>query len=234
MSSLKKKLTKRDIEIVKFVFENKFLLRSQIERLFFSQNKQSRVICNRRLRKLEKLQLIKRFKLSLNEEAVISPGFFLSTLDKNNYYYRLPNNYLHYILRNEVYVLLKETPYLTIDTFLVEYVFKQNNYTLQADILTIVKYKNKVFSLIIEVDTGTESLKILKEKLNVYNHLKKHFSNFPELIIFTTDMNIKRLLRIEETLYVGIFQQTNNFQELIQLPTLKTINFFEKTLYWNI
>ena len=134
-------LTNRDLEIIRIVRDLQIVSRSQLQLMFFS-TKQSLTICNRRLAKIEKLEFINRTPITLNGESLITAGKLLC-LAGGTYISKLPSDYTHQLLMNEIYALLFREQNLNriiIKQYKPEFVYKFRDkdegkqYILRSDI----------------------------------------------------------------------------------------------------
>lgn len=159
-------LTKRDKAIIRFIEDFGAATRSQIERLFFTEQKHQRIIANRRLREIvTQTDYIKRSKEPYTGQFI----YHLAGLKQLQ----------HRLLRTEFYIRLKEYGGL-IKTFVCEYAVEG----LRADAFCIYEINHKRYYFALEVQNE-------RNYPNIGKYIVLHDSEvwpwrvFPRVVIIT-------------------------------------------------
>lgn len=235
-------LTNRDLEIIRTVRDLQIISRSQLQIMFFP-TKQSLTICNRRLAKIEKLGFIKRTPITLNGESLITAGKLLCEIG-GTYISKLPSDYTHQLLVNEIYALLyreQNLNRLNIKQYKPEFVYKffdkkeKKEYIFRSDILTVLQKGETDTTLLFEIDTGTESKKQLKDKIYVYEKVSKKVQNFPQLFWLANDLGFKRLISLDKTINIARVEEIReDFYIWTRYPDIKKVRLIPNIIVWKI
>jgi len=235
-------LTNRDLEIIRIVRDFQIVSRSQIQMMFFP-TKQSLNICNRRLAKIEKLGFINRTPITLNGESLITAGKLLIEAG-GIYISKLPSDYTHQLLMNEIYALLfreQNLNQIIIKKYKPEFVYKffdkeeRKQYILRSDILTVLEKNGLDTTLLFEIDAGTETKKQLKEKINIYEKASLKVQNFPKLFWLANDKGFKRLISLEKQIIIAKVEELReNFYIWTKYPDIKKVRLIPDIVVWKI
>jgi len=236
-----KDLTNRDLEIIRVVRDLQIVSRSQIQIMFFP-TKQSLTICNRRLAKIEKLGFINRTPITLNGESLITAGKLLC-LAGGTYISKLPSDYTHQLLVNEIYALLireQNLRKIIIKQYKPEFVytFKDNDgkrYIFRSDILVVLDKDGNDTAVLFEIDAGTETKKQLRDKINVYEKASLAVKGFPQLFWLANDMGFKRLISLDKVVNIARVEELReNFYLWTRYPDMKRTRLLPDIVVWKI
>ena len=236
-----KDLTNRDLEIIRTVRDLQIVSRSQIQIMFFP-TKQSLTICNRRLAKIEKLGFINRTPITLNGESLITAGKILC-LAGGTYVSKLPSDYTHQLLVNEIYALLireQNLRKIIIKQYKPEFVytFKDNDgkrYIFRSDILVVLDKDGNDTAVLFEIDAGTETKKQLRDKINVYEKASLAVKGFPQLFWLANDMGFKRLISLDKVVNIARVEELReNFYLWTRYPDMKRTRLLPDIVVWKI
>jgi len=234
-------LTNRDLEIIRIVRDLQIVSRSQIQIMFFP-TKQSLTICNRRLAKIEKLGFINRTPITLNGESLITAGKLLC-LAGGTYISKLPSDYTHQLLVNEIYALLireQNLRKIIIKQYKPEFVytFKDNDgkrYIFRSDILVILDKGGNETAVLFEIDAGTETKKQLREKINVYEKASLAVKGFPQLFWLANDKGFRKLISLDKTVNIAKVEELReNFYLWTRYPDMKRTRLIPDIVVWKI
>jgi hypothetical protein len=235
-------LTNRDLEIIRIVRDLQIVSRSQIQIMFFP-TKQSLNICNRRLAKIEKLGFINRTPITLNGESLITAGKLLIQAG-GTYISKLPSDYTHQLLINEIYALMFREQNLNkifIKQYKPEFVYKfldreeRKQYILRSDILTVLEKNGIDTALLFEIDAGTESKKQLREKINIYEKVSMKVKNFPQLFWLANDLGFKKLISLDKEINIAKVEELReNFYIWTKYPDIKKVRLIPDIIVWKI
>ncbi len=175
-------ITKRDLEVIKFIEQFKVARTSTIQELFFP----SLLVAQKRLKTITEHGFLKR------DRAIINQEYF--------YYIKKPRQLIHSILLTDFY---REIHKLGLQ---IEYF--DNEVTLEdirPDGLLAYRYKDRAYISFIEVEISNKGLDIDKYKrLYATGIYKAYFPSFPMIIAITNQCveNIKdfRIIQIKEDL----------------------------------
>ena len=242
MSQKFQDLTDRDLEIIRIVRDLQIVSRSQIQLMFFP-TKQSLNICNRRLAKLEKLGLIRRTPITLNGESLVTAGKLLCDIG-GTYLSRLPSDYTHQLLVNEIYALLFREQYLNninIKQYKPEFVYtfkdaeEGKKYIFRSDILTVLEKNGFDTTLLFEIDAGTETKKQLRDKIDVYEKVSMKVKNFPELFWLANDKGFNKLISLDKRINIARIEEIrDNFYIWTRYPEIKKVRLIKDIVVWKI
>lgn len=150
------KLTDRDMEVLQFIKDYKCADTTTLTTLFFP----SQATCEKRMRKLVEARKLNRYRATILDAYVYYKG-------------QRPTNIKHTLAISKVYSLLSSC--YQVVKCKREYEFKYLNKTLRADLLVVVKVKDKLVPLIIEV----ELCKTYKYKYDEFINSKYYTKYFP-------------------------------------------------------
>jgi len=236
-----KDLTNRDLEIIRTVRDLQIVSRSQIQIMFFP-TKQSLTICNRRLAKIEKLGFINRTPITLNGESLITAGKILC-LAGGTYISKLPSDYTHQLLVNEIYALLireQNLRKIIIKQYKPEFVytFKDNDgkrYIFRSDILVVLDKDGNETAVLFEIDAGTETKKQLREKINVYEKASLAVKGFPQLFWLANDLGFRKLISLDKVVNIAKVEELReNFYLWTRYPDMKRARLIPDIVVWKI
>jgi len=236
-----KDLTNRDLEIIRTVRDLQIVSRSQIQIMFFP-TKQSLTICNRRLAKIEKLGFINRTPITLNGESLITAGKILC-LAGGTYVSKLPSDYTHQLLVNEIYALLireQNLRKIIIKQYKPEFVytFKDNDgkrYIFRSDILVVLDKDGNETAVLFEIDAGTETKKQLREKINVYEKASLAVKGFPKLFWLANDLGFRKLISLDKVVNIAKVEELReNFYLWTRYPDMKRTRLIPDIVVWKI
>ena len=209
----------------------------------FFPTKQSLNICNRRLAKIEKLGFINRTPITLNGEFLITAGKLLCEAG-GTYISRLPSDYTHQLLVNEIYALLfreQRLNQIIVKQYKPEFVYKfvdreeKKEYIFRSDILAILEKGNVDTTLLFEIDAGTESKKQLKDKINVYEKASMKVKGFPQLFWLANERGFNRLISLDKKVNIAKVEELReNFYIWTRYPNMKRIRLIKDIVIWKI
>ena len=150
------KLTDRDMEVLQFIKDYKCADTETIQTLFFK----SQATCEKRMRKLVEARKLNRYRQDILHSYVYYKG-------------QRPTNIKHSLAISKVYSLLSNC-YQVVKAKR-EYEFKYLNMTQRGDLLVVIKVKDKLIPLIIEI----ELCKTYKYKYDEFIHNKYYQKYFP-------------------------------------------------------
>ena len=234
-------LTNRDLEIIRIVRDLQIVSRSQIQIMFFP-TKQSLTICNRRLAKIEKLGFINRTPITLNGESLITAGKLLC-LAGGTYMSKLPSDYTHQLLVNEIYALLireQNLRKIIIKQYKPEFVytFKDNDgkrYIFRSDIFVVLDKDGNETAVLFEIDAGTETKKQLREKINVYEKASLAVKGFPKLFWLANDLGFRKLISLDKVVNIAKVEELReNFYLWTRYPDMKRTRLLPDIVVWKI
>ena len=235
-------LTNRDLEIIKVVRDLQIVSRSQLQIMFFP-TKQSLTICNRRLAKIEKLGFINRTPITLNGESLITAGKLLCLVG-GTYMSKLPSDYTHQLLMNEIYALLfreQNLNQIIIKQYKPEFVYKFRDkdegkqYILRSDILTVLEKNGMDTTLLFEIDAGTETKKQLREKINIYEKVSMKVKGFPQLFWLANDKGFRKLISLDKVINIAKVEELReNFYLWTRYPDMKRTRLIPDIVVWKI
>lgn len=156
------------------------VISSQISRIFWRGRKQAKDLCNRRLRILYDLYCIDRFfprvcRGSSQQHIVLDrAGAKILNIDNFNKIRELPITYKHMRLMTE----------FRVEAYLKNLGMGKREVKL-SDIRADIYFPE--YRIAVEIDTGSESYKMLKKKAEKYSRTNLF------AIIFVTDGGIKRI-----------------------------------------
>lgn len=214
-------LTKRDLTVIKSIYNYKYLLKSQIARLHFK----SLQTCSRRLRCLSTYQYIDFFNLpGINETIFCSNKKGLSLIDIDGHpCNNKPKNYLffrHFAQINWFKIYLEIGSWknnIELMQFIPEYIkryslhaydFKNNKMIKHIPDAAFILKKQEISSLFfLEIDRGTEGLsnsqKGVMKALNFYlyyflsdDYKRNNFNEFRVLFVTTSSTRLKNMINI--------------------------------------
>ena len=161
------KLTQRDIEIINFIKEYKIADTETLTTLFFP----SQATCEKRLRKLVEARKLNRYREDILHSYVYYKG-------------QRPTNIKHTLAISKVYSMLSSC--YQIVKCRREYEFRYLNKCLRADLFVVIKVKDKLIPIIVEV----ELCKTYKHKYDDFINSKYYQKYFPiEPIIVVVSNN---------------------------------------------
>jgi len=235
-------LTGRDLEIIRSIRDFKIFSRTQIQIMFF-QSKQSLTVCNRRLAKIERLEFIKRTPVALNGESLVTAGKLLCQIGGGNLS-KLPSDYTHQLLVNEIYALLIREQNLNkifIKQYKPEFIYKYKDrengkqYIFRSDILIVLTKDEQDTTLLFEIDAGTESKKQLKEKIDIYEKVSQKVKGFPQLFWLTNSAGFRRLTNLGKQVNIAQIEELReNFYIFTQYPNMKKIRIIPDITVWKM
>lgn len=226
----KKWLTKRDRQIIIDLYYSKVMNSDQIENIYFkydengNENKYSRIITLRRLKKLVNHDILKKFWFSYNNKSsmqhfYLGPvGIEIVTNELN-----LSKDDLKWVPKGpQSFTFIENTietinlrvyfqRYIKIHKFVVEQlgrIYYNHNGTkkfIEPDATLYCEINNKDRVFLIERDRGTMNISAIREKLKNYElcylsqDWSNYFSYFPiTLFVTTTNTRLNELLKIFE------------------------------------
>ena len=234
-------LTNRDLEIIRIVRDLQIVSRSQIQIMFFP-TKQSLTICNRRLAKIEKLGFINRTPITLNGESLITAGKLLC-LAGGTYISKLPSDYTHQLLVNEIYALLireQNLRKIIIKQYKPEFVytFKDNDgkrYIFRSDIFVVLDKDGNETAVLFEIDAGTETKKQLRDKINVYEKASLAVKGFPQLFWLANEKGFRKLISLDKVVNIAKVEELReNFYLWTRYPDMKRTRLIPDIVVWKI
>jgi len=234
-------LTNRDLEIIRIVRDLQIVSRSQIQIMFFP-TKQSLTICNRRLAKIEKLGFINRTPITLNGESLITAGKLLC-LAGGTYMSKLPSDYTHQLLVNEIYALLireQNLRKIIIKQYKPEFVytFKDNDgkrYIFRSDIFVVLDKDGNETAVLFEIDAGTETKKQLRDKINVYEKASLAVKGFPQLFWLANEKGFRKLISLDKVVNIAKVEELReNFYLWTRYPDMKRTRLIPDIVVWKI
>lgn len=178
LKAIEPRITKRDLEILRFIHKHKIVTRRQIQRVFFSKSKYP-TACNRRLRILYELHCIKRFFPLVGygsaQQHVTLDKAGAALIGVDNYYdiTTLPQTYQHTVAITELYIELSER--YRVEKWVTEPQLKR----IRPDVYAVINGREYLF----EIDMGTEVQRTIAGKLKSYKDIK----GLPKLIFVTYD-----------------------------------------------
>ena len=208
----------------------------------FFPTKQSLTICNRRLAKIEKLGFINRTPITLNGESLITAGKILC-LAGGTYISKLPSDYTHQLLVNEIYALLireQNLRKIIIKQYKPEFVytFKDNDgkrYIFRSDILVVLDKDGNETAVLFEIDAGTETKKQLREKINVYEKASLAVKGFPQLFWLANDLGFRKLISLDKVVNIAKVEELReNFYLWTRYPDMKRARLIPDIVVWKI
>ena len=209
----------------------------------FFQSKQSLTICNRRLAEIERLEFIKRTPIALNGESLVTAGKLLCQIG-GVYISKLPSDYTHQLLINEIYALLfreQNLNRITIKQYKPEFVYRYKDrengkqYIFRSDILVVLTKNNQDTTLLFEIDAGTESKKQLREKIAVYEKVSQKVKGFPRLFWLTNTLGYRKLTNLDKQINIAQVEELrNDFYIFTRYPDMKKIKLIPDIVVWKI
>lgn len=179
----------------------------------------------------------------MNGESLITAGKLLVQAG-GTYISKLPNDYSHKLLVNELFILMQREQSLDkliIKKYKPEFVYKyvdreeNKQYVIRSDILVVLESGGVDTTLIFEIDAGTESKKQLREKINVYEKVSKKVSNFPNLFFLANEMGYRRLTSLDKQINIATVEELReNFYIWTRYPDMKKIGLIPNNIVWKM
>lgn len=232
------KLDKQDISVLKFIHRFKIVTSKQIWTTIFKNEKYPNRYCNKKLKKLYDLGCIDRFFPAVNSgsplvHVVLSKvGAKILDINKFRKIERLPNNWRHTVLSNDIssYLINKYSLFILKTEVPMEWEEKNGKKKIQADIYVNWDNGSDIgMHVMFEIDTGTESMSELYSKLKNYH---KYFNSealkqanwqpYKDVIIIPKVVFVMDSEERAKKLQLSINKKNSNV--VFEVQTFKTFN----------
>lgn len=182
-----------DKRILNFIDEFRAASTKHIQRVFYKSQSQAQFLTERKMRKLYKKKLIKRYRYSLNEPYI--------------YYFKKSGQITHHLIVTELYCKLMEH-----EGELIGFEIEKEIEDIRPDAVCQYKYRSDKYTFCFEIHRSNNKFDQAKyERLYKTGVWKRYFSVFP-IIVIVSD----RKIRLDESklIYIQVDTELQNIDKI--------------------